>query len=199
MGKVMKKSDHIVDFLFEVGILAKTPRSGFHFLGSGEQSVAEHINRVVYIGYVLATMRQKIDAAKVLKMCLFHDLVEARTSDLNYVHQKYASTAEKKALKDLTKPLPFGKHIREIVEEYEQRRTAEAKLAKDADTIELVLSLKEQVDTGNKRADSWIPTALKRLHTPEAKNLAKRIVKTDSDHWWFANKEDSWWIYRDKQ
>ena len=39
----------IVDFLFEVGILAKTPRSGFHFLGSGEQSVAEHINRVSYI------------------------------------------------------------------------------------------------------------------------------------------------------
>jgi putative hydrolase of HD superfamily len=32
--------EKIVDFLFEVGMLAKTPRSGFFFLGSGEQSVA---------------------------------------------------------------------------------------------------------------------------------------------------------------
>ena len=44
----------IANFLFEVGILARTPRSGFHFLGTGDQTVAEHINRVSYIGYMLA-------------------------------------------------------------------------------------------------------------------------------------------------
>ena len=30
----------IANFLFEVGILARTPRSGFHFLGTGDQRVA---------------------------------------------------------------------------------------------------------------------------------------------------------------
>ena len=64
------KTRNIVNFLFEVGMLSKTPRSGFYFLGSGQQSVAEHTNRTVYIGYVLALMNGKADAAKVMKMCL---------------------------------------------------------------------------------------------------------------------------------
>lgn len=78
------------DLLFEVGILSKTPRSGFHFLGSGQQSVAEHTCRAGYIGYVLAALDKKADSAKTMKICLLHDLHEARTSDLNYVHQKYS-------------------------------------------------------------------------------------------------------------
>jgi len=35
--------DSIADFLFEVGMLSRTPRSGYQFLGSGRESVAEHI------------------------------------------------------------------------------------------------------------------------------------------------------------
>ena len=46
IGKGETDNKKIVKFLFEVGILSKTPRSGFHFLGTGEQTVAEHINRV---------------------------------------------------------------------------------------------------------------------------------------------------------
>ncbi|MEQ8216458.1 MAG: phosphohydrolase, partial [Smithellaceae bacterium] len=29
--------DNIADFLFEVGMLGKTPRSGYQFLGSGKE------------------------------------------------------------------------------------------------------------------------------------------------------------------
>ena len=66
-AKTGSKADNkkIANFLFEVGILAKTPRSGFHFLGTGEQSVAEHINRVSYIGYILALMDGTVDISKV--------------------------------------------------------------------------------------------------------------------------------------
>ena len=194
----MKDLDNIADFFFEVGMLAKTPRSGFFFLGSGEQSVAEHLNRATYIGFVLASMDKSVDMAKVLKMCLFHDLTEARISDLNYVHQKYTERHEHKALEDLTKTLPFGSEMMEVVEEYEKRETKEAKLAKDADSLELLLSLKEQMDIGNTRARSWISPLMKRINTEEAEQLAKKIVETDSDHWWFGNKEDSWWVNRNK-
>ena len=41
----------IANFLFEAGMLKRTPRTGFQFLGSGAESVAEHIFRTVYIGY----------------------------------------------------------------------------------------------------------------------------------------------------
>lgn len=194
----MTDHDAIVDFSFETGILAKTPRSGFYFLGSGEQSVSEHVTRVGYVGYALAMMRGGVDTGKVLKMCLFHDIAEARTSDLNYVHQKYAERKEEKAIADLTEPLPFGDDIKAIIQEYEERTSPESLLAKDADTLEFILSLKEQVDIGNDRAESWLPSAFKRLKTPEAKQLAEKIQKTESDRWWFAEKEDDWWINRQK-
>src|SRR3972149_705869 len=162
----MKKNvKPIVDFLFEVGILSKTPRSGFHFLGSGEQSVSEHINRVVYVGYVLSVMEGKVDTAKILKMCLFHDLAEARTSDLNYVHQKYTESDEYKAISDLAKTLEFGDDLLGTLKEFTDRKSKESILAKDADQLEWILSLKEETDTGNSRAETWIPSAVKRVKT----------------------------------
>ncbi len=197
----MKKQDlkPIADFLYEVGILSKTPRSGFHFLGSGKQSVAEHLNRVTYIGYVLATLDGTVDVGEVMKMCLFHDLGEARTSDLNYVHQKYANADEFKAINDLAKTLPFGNELMGIVKDLKERKRAEALIAKDADQIEWILSLKEQVDIGNTRAKTWIPSAVKRLKTKTAKALAEIIVETPSDDWWFSDKADKWWVTRNKE
>lgn len=194
----VKDLNSIANFLFEVGMLAKTPRSGFFFLGSGEQSVAEHLNRASYIGFTLAQMNGTVDTGKVVQMCLFHDIAEARVSDLNYVHQKYTERKEDEAVADLVKTLPFGNTIKEIIHEYEERKTLESKMAKDSDNLELILSLKEQLDIGNERAQSWIARALERLVTDEAKQLASVIVKTESDSWWFGNKEDTWWVNRNK-
>lgn len=186
----------IVNFLFEVGILAKTPRSGFHFLGSGQQSVSEHICRVMYIGFTLAQMEKNVDTGKVLQMCLFHDVSEARTSDLNYVHQKYADSDEERALKDLTDTLEFGPKVMELLLEFKDRKSTESLLAKDADQLEWILSLKEEADTGNKRAETFLPPAVKRLKTKAAQILAEKIIVTNSDDWWFGNKEDNWWVSR---
>lgn len=186
----------ITNFLYEVGILAKTPRSGFYFLGSGQQSVAEHINRVCYIGYILAKMDGKVEVGKVVEQCLFHDISESRISDLNYVHQQYTKSNEEKAKRDLCNSLPFGHDICEIMDEYEKRETPESLLAKDADNIEWIISLKEQFDTGNTRAKEWIPSAIKRLKTEPAKNIVKVIMDTESDEWWFSDKESDWWVNR---
>ncbi|MBW1775527.1 MAG: HD domain-containing protein, partial [Deltaproteobacteria bacterium] len=44
----------LINFLFEVGMLKKTPRSGYQFLGTGQESVAEHSFRTAIIGYMLS-------------------------------------------------------------------------------------------------------------------------------------------------
>jgi putative hydrolase of HD superfamily len=190
--------DNVVDFLFEVGILAKTPRSGFFFLGSGEQSVAEHINRVCYIGYCLAELAGDVDTGKVVQLCLFHDVSEARISDLNYVHQKYTERFENRAHGDLVASLPFGNRVKKMIDEYEHRQSKESLLAKDADNLELLLGLKEQWDIGNIRAKTWFPPLMRRIKTGEGKMLAERILEIDSDHWWFGDKENDWWVSRNK-
>ena len=194
---IAEKTKGIANFLYEVGMLSKTPRSWSSFLGSGEQSVAEHINRTVYIGYALGCMRGgTINTDKIIKMCLFHDLSEARISDLNYVHQKYTTRKEDVATKDLVKTLPFGNDLQKTIQEYEIRESNEAILAKEADNLEFLISLKEQVDIGNERARTWIPATVKRLKTSEAKEIADSILSTDSDEWWFGDKEDKWWVDR---
>lgn len=197
----MKKEslEKIADFLFETGMLAKTPRSGFFFLGSGEQSVAEHLNRAAYIGYSLAQLAGDADVGKVVQMCMFHDISEARISDLNYVHQKYTERLEEKAHDDLVASLPFGGEVKKLIDEYEERKTKEAKITKDADNLEFLLSLKEQVDIGNERARTWIPPLMGRFLTDEARQLAEVIVDTDSDRWWFGDKNDEWWTHRNNK
>lgn len=194
MKKSTKKNTDLKDvtnFLFEVGILAKTPRSGFHFLGTGEQSVAEHVTRVTYIGYTLALMDGTVDVLKVLKMCLLHDISETRISDLNHVHQKYVDRKEHNAVKDITDSVPFGKDMFGVINEYEERVSKEALLAKDADNLEWILSLKEEFDKGNTRAYKWAESAVSRLKTTYAKALVKEIMDTDSNAWWFGNKKVS--------
>jgi len=180
---------NIVNFLFEVGILSKTPRSGFHFLGSGNQSVSEHTTRTIFVGYALAALSPGVDLSKVLIMCLFHDLAESRISDLNHVHQKYIEAREHDVIKDVTSNLAFGKHMNEIISEYEKRESPEAVLAKDADVIEWILSLKEEHDIGNTRAKKWIPVAVERLKTDVAFEMVEKIMETESNEWWFKEQQ----------
>jgi len=80
----------IANFLFETGMLQKTPRSGFQFLGSGCESVAEHTLRTIFIGYALCKLDPEVDESRVMKLCLIHDLPETRTGDMNYVNKKYS-------------------------------------------------------------------------------------------------------------
>ncbi len=179
-------------------MLSKTPRSFSAFLGSGNQSVAEHINRTCYIAYTLAELAG-VDSHKVVTMALFHDVSEARISDLNYVHQKYTTRDEDGAHRDVVADLPFGGEIKSLIDEYEERESIESVLVKDADNIEFIITIKEQADVGNERANDWIPSAVKRLKTKEAKELAKQILATDSDHWWFGDKDSEWWVSRTKE
>lgn len=184
---------NIANFLFEAGMLKRTPRTGFQFLGSGAESVAEHIFRTSYIGFVLGKMAEGVDADKIIKMCLFHDLPEARTGDQNYVNKKYVAVNEQKAIDDMAEHLSFGGEIKELILEFNEGKTKEARLARDADQLEFILALKEYKDLGNTYADEWLDFSLRRIQTDAARELATVILETDSSLWWFSDKGD-WWV-----
>jgi putative hydrolase of HD superfamily len=185
--KVMKS---IANLLFEARILKDIPRSGFHFLGSGCESVAEHSFLTTFVGYVLAQMHPNVDQLKLLQMCLLHDLAEARTGDLNYVQKKYVVPDETKAILDLTTNIPFGGAIVELFEEFNDGKTVEALLAHDADQLALILELKALCDSGYDGPQTWLPYVISRVKTEIGQNLAKQVLKTPSDSWWFEEKGD---------
>ena len=183
----------IINFLFEVGMLKKTPRTGYQFLGSGKESVAEHTFRMTIIGYLLSLQEPQADSMKTTLMCLFHDLHEARTGDLNYVNKRYVQIDEDKAIQDLAKGLPFSDQIISLTREFTEGKSVEARISRDADQLDLILSLKEQQDLGNTYAREWLHYALKRLQTEAARSMAQEILETDSTEWWFEKKTE-WWV-----
>jgi putative hydrolase of HD superfamily len=185
-------SDRVADFFYEIGILQTMKRSGQDFLGSGSQSVADHSFRVAMMGYTLAKMIG-CDADKVLKMCMFHDLEESRTGDLNYLQQAYVRSDDEKALRHAVSGLPIEKDVLDIIGEYAAQETMEAVVAKDADVLELLFFLKEQKDKGNQQADNWIRATTTRLKT----DLAIQIFQSAGDimyyEWWYSRDDDESW------
>ena len=187
----------LVNFLHEAGMLAEIPRSGFAFLGSGKQSVAEHSFRVALTAYALASRVAKttlIDRYKLMMLCLLHDLPESRIGDLNYVQKKYVTPNMEKALDDIETASPLGTEVIGWIKEYEEAKTVEAQLAHDADQLELLLMLKREEEKGNERAKEWFNNAVKRLKSDEAKSMAKAIFETSTDEWWMGDREDPHWV-----
>ena len=185
----------ITDFIYETNIHSHTPRSGFWFLGSGSQSVAEHLFHTAMIAYALTYLEPKADKGKAILMALFHDLGEGRTSDHNYVHQRYGRLAEADAVADIAKSVPFGAEILTLFKEEQERKTIEAKLVKDSDVLEWISTLRTEEVKGNIKARAWIAIALKRLKTPAAKKVGKFMDKMHPDAWWF-NVNDAWFVDR---
>ena len=177
---------HIVNFLFEASMLKEIPRSGYHFLGAGRESVAEHSFSTVFIAYVISRLEPGIDALKLISMCLIHDFPEARVGDLNTVHKQYVTADEDSALEDATRGLAFAPHMKDLIREYNEGSSQEARLAHDADQLALILELKDLMDVGFKPPNSWIENVMERVQTDIGKKIAQAVMDTQRDNWWLT-------------
>lgn len=175
---------NIIHFLFEGLMLKNLPRSGYAFLGSGQENIAEHAYMITLIAYAMGRMQEGVDREKLLSMCLLHDIPEARTGDLNYVNKTYVHADEEKAIHHLAANLPFGEDIRDLLEEFREEKTLEARLAHDADQLAFLVNLKALHDTGKRGPLKWMETVQERLTTDLGKALAKSLFETEWDAWW---------------
>jgi len=181
----------IADLLFEAKFLKEIPRSGFQFLGAGRESVAEHSFMTVFIAFVLSAMEPDIDAQKLVAMCIVHDLPESRIGDLNNVQKVYVRADEPRALEDLGGTSSLKADIAGLLSEFNGGQSPEAKLARDADQLGLILELKDLIDKGYAPAKKWLPYVLDRLQTASGKQVAEEILATERDRWWMKNYLDS--------
>ena len=182
----------LADLVFEAGMLRKTPRTGYQFLGSGAENVAEHSFRTALIGFALAAAAGA-DPYRTMALCLFHDLPEARTGDLNYVNKLYNTADSRRALADALAGTGLSRSILPLHDELEAEATPEARLAQDADQIDLIANLKEELDHGNRYAAAWIEAAMARLATEPGRKLAAAVAATDHAEWWFNGPDRLWW------
>lgn len=174
----------IANLLFEARILKDINRSGYAFLGTGRESIAEHSFMTALICFAMAKMDGTLDAERMVTMALVHDLAEARTGDLNYVEKKYTIPDESKAISHLIKHISFGKDIQNLMDEFNSAQTPEAKLARDADQISFILELKKLSDIGARGPEKWLDVVFKRVKTDMGRQIAQSIMETPWDEWW---------------
>ncbi|MCK4520718.1 HD domain-containing protein [Candidatus Parcubacteria bacterium] len=182
-----EKIKKIVNFFFELLHLKRVPRSGLTTIGIKDiDSVAEHVFVAAQIAYVLGKM-EEANAEKAALMCLFHDNGEARVFDINLLQSIYLTdkgVQESKALSDQIENLPGGQEIKGIYQEFEDKKTLEAIVARDADKLELAIQAKHYLERGEKDAKIWIDKVRSSLKTESSKKLLNVIENSDPNGWW---------------
>ena len=186
--------ERLADLVQEAGMLSKTPRTGWPFLRAHSESVSEHLYRTTVIGFILARLAQA-DAFKVVSLCLFHDLHEARTGDFNYVYHRYNTTKAREAVADATSGSGLHEEILALFDTFQAKDSLEALLAHDADQLDLIANLTVALQDGHEFAREWLDAALPRLCTREGKILAEAILRRDVKAWWYEQKPKEWWIH----
>lgn len=179
--------NNIVNLLFEARMLKEIRRSGYRFLGSGNETVAEHTFLVTFILYVMAQTVQGVDALKLISMGLIHDLAESRMGDLDMVQKQYVTADEKRVIRNMAEGLPFGASIEAIMEEFNAGETTESKLVRDADQLAFILDLKTMKDRGYAPASWWLDAVRKRLKTEAGRKIGEGIMNVGWDEWWRKN------------
>ena len=174
----------IAELLLEAGFLKHLPRSGYQFLGTGRESVAEHVYITTFIAFVFSQLAPEVNAQRLITMCLVHDFPEARIGDLNYVQKQYVTGNESRALAQALEEIPFGPDICALIDEFNAGTTREARLARDADQLALIIDLKKLQDIGFRPPEAWLPHVENRLQTRLAKQVAHAILSEQWDGWW---------------
>lgn len=132
-----------ITFIQEAERLKSVLRSGFTSTGRAE-STAEHSWRLCLLAMTFADQLGAIDIAKVLKLCVIHDLGEAISGDVPAVEQHNdpgKSGRERRDLQTLmlTLPAALQAEILSLWEEYEAAQSAEARVVKGLDKLETVI------------------------------------------------------------
>lgn len=148
------KLSDLIKFFLRVQWTKELPRQGFVTLGfkrNEADSVAAHSFATAILAYELAILhnlenkKNQVNADRVLKMALFHDLAETIVGDVGsfvkYLEKGKFRDIEDKGMEILVKDLINRNEILELYSEYSQRKTLEARLAKAADHIDAIAQI----------------------------------------------------------
>jgi putative hydrolase of HD superfamily len=125
---------------------------------SPAESVAAHSHGVAFIALVLSRLvDESLDLGRALAMAALHDLPEALTSDIptpawRYLPPGAKRAAEERAMADIVEGSEAGPELIALWEEMRAAESAEARLVKDADKLDMFLqALAYEEQTANRR------------------------------------------------
>ncbi len=174
-----------IEFILEIDKLKSVMRRSYLLDGSRHENSAEHSWHLAVMALVLAEhANEPVDVCHVLKMLLVHDIVEVDAGD-TYCYDDAANRdkaeRERRAAERLFGLLPpdQGEELRALWEEFEARRTPEAKFAAALDRL---MPLMHNVFT---RGRSWQEHGVTRDQV-EARN--RPMAEGAETLWAFASR-----------
>jgi len=200
LKKFTPKADakKMLNFVLEYRALKFMPRGCFPFLkGPAKENVAEHIFYTTILGWVLAKMEKK-DENKIIKMCLLHDLCEVRGGERNLINKFYSPPFNESAMiREIVRDYELEKfNLEKLQGEFNKEKSAEAKIAKDADVLSQMLLEKDCLELGNRSAVKWLHFSLGRLKTKSGQILGRKLIELEGDEWWLDI--DKKYLYKTK-
>ena len=139
----------MLSVLLELQRLKRLDRTGWVLRGlpPGAESVAAHSYGVALAAMMLAdecaARGVEVNVERVLRLALLHDLQETRTGDMprtvaDYYGREARRAAERAAFDDIMRGSPRAEAYGALHEDYEERRSLEARLVKAADVVDLL-------------------------------------------------------------
>ncbi|XP_044463384.1 5'-deoxynucleotidase HDDC2-like [Mangifera indica] len=171
-----------IDFLSLCHSLKKTKRTGWIRRDvENPESIADHMYRMGLMGLIMADI-PGVDRDKCIKMAIVHDIAEAIVGDitpLDGISKAEKSRQEREALDHMCKLLGGEARAKEIAElwmEYEENSSAEAKIVKDFDKVEMILQALEYENEQGKDLDEFFQSTAGKFQTDLGKAWAKEIA-----------------------
>jgi putative hydrolases of HD superfamily len=175
-----KSTPSIPDLIDAAGLLKRVKRTGWlkkAGITSDRESVADHSFRMAIIALIIG-FEMQVDAAKLVRMCLIHDLAESATGD-KMPEEKESSEAhrrtEDRVIRGILGQLP--KRSRTVLEgdwnELFETSTPEAKLAWQIDKLEMLLQAEDYMRMGydKKKLSEFTKTKLDKHFKKMAEQL----------------------------
>ena len=140
----------------QVAALKLLPRAGWLQRGvAGAESVAEHTFGVAMLALLIGDRTAGVERGRLLAIALLHDLAEALLSDLpasarRLLGAEAKRAAERRAIEELFAGLPNSAGHLALWEEYTAGVSAEARLVKQLDRVEMLAQALAYERAGNR-------------------------------------------------
>ena len=173
----------IIEVFYEFNHLKTLFRQGWLRAGVSKaqcETVAEHTLGVALLALFLADAHfPQLDKARLVRMALLHDFGEIYAGDIVPGKMSLAEKheLERKSVERVLGKLPNGREYLAVWEEFEAGQTAEARLLRELDRLEMGLQAAVYEQDGLGNLDKFFDSADRALSTPELRNIFTALLK----------------------
>ncbi|KAK0555083.1 hypothetical protein OC846_000176 [Tilletia horrida] len=186
------QSEGVLKFMHRMEMLKKNKRTGwYHHRVEHPESIGDHMYRMAILAMLGAADDSGLDVGKCVMMALTHDMAEAEVGDLtprDHVDKVEKTRREAEAIEYLTYDLlggsRAGQRIESLWNEYEERKTPEARFVKDLDRFELCLqALEYEREHDITDLQPFYRGAIGNIEHPVVRAWAKKLAEERQELW----------------